>query len=130
MAKPKRFMPVKTITLDFTDDGYPDFHAERRVNAPIGLMRRYFDVSGEMPEEEGRQILLELFPSWDFVDDIGKAIPHTVEGFDAIPADLIGAMHRRGFEALRNGAMPDPLDESSSPELSGLVEGSQPLETN
>jgi len=110
----KRKMPVKTVTLDFTEDGYPGFTAEARINLPMGLHRRYFEMTTESDEAEVRALLLKLFPSWDFVDDDGGAIPHTAEGFDLIPPDLLGAMQRRRAPALREALMPAPLENSSS----------------
>src|SRR3989304_3664180 len=98
----KRTMPVKTVTLDFADDGYPDFHAQARTNSPPRLMNRYLELirGGDIGgEEEARGILLELFPGWDFADGGGKAIPHTVDAFEEIPADLVLAMMRRRTEA-------------------------------
>ena len=113
---PKRTMPLKTTTLDLSDDGYDGFHVETRLNTPPRLLRRYVGLlqGGLDSEDEARAILLEMFPSWDFVDDVGRAIPHTVKGFEEIPADLVGAMLRRRTEALREAAMPAPLGSDSS----------------
>ena len=88
----RRTMPVKTVTLDFTEDGYPGFTCKRRLNLPYGLVRRSLEPGSE---EESRQVLLEVFPEWDFVDEDGEPIPHTVEAFDLLPEELVRAMVTR-----------------------------------
>jgi len=110
-TKPKRVMPVKTAPLDFTEDGYPGFTAQMRTNAPFSLVRKTYETKDE---EEAREGYLKLFPGWDFVDDDGKPIPHTVEGFDEIPADLLRVMLHRRVEAVKEAVMPGPLGDSSS----------------
>jgi len=110
----KRKMPVKTVTLDFSEDGYEGFTAETRTNSPVGLIRQYIEMGADASEDEARTLLLKLFPSWDFVDDDGKPIPHAAEGFDFIPPDLVTAMQRRRAEALKQAAMPGPLESESS----------------
>ena len=107
-------MPVKTARLDFTDDGYPGFECETWINPPIREARRYWDL-GEAEQDEARDILLSFFPSWNFVDLDGEAIPHSADGFDAMPQDLLVAMGRRRNEAVRERAMPAPLEPASSP---------------
>ena len=114
----KRKMPVKTATLDFADDGYPDFHCATWMNISVEYSRRYSALTEDA--EEGDELSLMLFPSWDFVDFDGKVIPHTAKGAEMIPVDLGGAMMRRRAEALQNGAMPGPLEsESSEPPSDG-----------
>jgi hypothetical protein len=110
----KRKMPVRTATLNFIDDGYPDFHCETWINTPIAYIRRYSALNAEADVEEANDLLLKLFPSWDFVDFDGKAIPHTAKGTDMIPSELGAAMMKRRAEALQNGAMPGPLETESS----------------
>ena len=119
----KRKMPIKTVDLDFTDDGYPGFHAKRRTNAPIGVICRYLEINKDTPEEEARRLILELYPEWDFVDDDGKPVPHTLAGFDLLSGDLLTAMQRRGAEALRNVVMSAPLGSSSSTEPGDSEQG-------
>lgn len=106
-----RKMPVKIAVLDFTEDGYPGFTCKRRLNATLGMLRRLSEAESEDGAREG---WLHLFPEWDFVDEEGAPIPHTPEGFDAIPQDLWQAMVRRGMEAVKEAAMPSPLNGSSS----------------
>jgi hypothetical protein len=115
MSEPEavRKMPRRTTVIDFTEDGYPDFHATRWVNAPMRAERAPFEATEEAASREAH---LELWPEWDFVDYDGDAIPHTPEGFDEIPAGLFGAMVRRGMEAVREAGMPAPLSAPSSPE--------------
>lgn len=112
----KRRMPIKTVELDFAADDYPGFHCRTWINIPIGYTRRYSELSEDSDAEEANELFLKLFPSWDFVDFDGRAIPHTAEGADLIPADLGAAMMRRRTEALRDGAMPAPLGNGSSTE--------------
>ena len=110
----KRKMPVRTATLNFAEDGYPDFHCETWMNMPIAHIRRYSALDAEGDAKEGDELLLKLFPSWDFVDFDGKAIPHTAKGTEMIPGELGAAMMKRRAEALQNGAMPGPLEPESS----------------
>ena len=110
----KRKMPVRTATLNFSDDGYPDFHCETWMNIPIAYTRRYSALTKDSDAKEGDALLLKLFPSWDFVDFDGKVIPHTAKGTEMIPVDLGAAMMKRRAEALQNGAMPGPLESESS----------------
>ena len=107
-----RRMPIRTVELDFTDEGYPGFHAMGRLNVPL----RTGDDFRSGDEERARLAALIIFPSWDFVDDEGKEIPHTVEGIGMMPLDLFAAMLNRWVDALRNGAgIPPKADASSSP---------------
>lgn len=125
----KRKMPVKTAKLDFADDGYEGFHCQTWLNIPIADIRRYSEVSEDSDKDEANDLFLNLFPSWDFVDFDGKSIPHTSEGADLIPPDLGLAMMKRRTEVMRNGAMPAPLEKSSSDVPSGLGKASKPLTT-
>jgi hypothetical protein len=106
-------MPVKSRTLLFDDDGYPGFECERRLNLPLGAHRI---ARSAKTEEDRREFFLQMFSSWNFVDEDGEEIPHTVEGFDKIPDDLWEAMLTRGTEAVKEAAMPKNLDSSSSAE--------------
>jgi len=109
--EPTRKMPRRVSVIDFSEDGYPGFHATRWLNAPMSAERAVFDTEDE---EASRRAWLELWTDWDFVDYEGEAIPRTAEGFDQIPSDLFSAMVRRGMAAVREAAMPAPLDEPSS----------------
>ena len=110
-AVPRR-MPIRTAELDFSDDGYPGFHATARLNVPI----RIGDDFRSGDEGLARQAALSVFTGWDFVDEDGAEIPHSVEGIGAIPQDLFKAMMTRWSEALRNGAtIPKANAASSSP---------------
>jgi hypothetical protein len=126
----KRKMPVKAATLDFAEDGYEGFHCETWMNMPIAYVRRYSEISTDSDKDEGDELFLRLFPGWDFVDFDGKSIPHTAKGVSLIPADLGTAMMKRRAEAMRNGAMPAPLEKSSSGAPNGLGEASKPLKTS
>lgn len=108
---PRLKMPVKTVTVRFDEDGYAGFRCERRLNLTLGLLRRMQDAEGE---EAARAAYLEVFPSWNFCDEVGQEIPHTVEGFDLIPAELFEAMLRRGFEAVKEAALSKKAGETSS----------------
>lgn len=113
---PKRKMPVKTATLDLADEGYEGFHAETRTNTPPRLTKRYIELlgGGTGDETEARGLLLEMFPAWDFVDAAGKAIPHTADGFEEIPPDMVLAMLRARTRTIHGTAMPAPLGSESS----------------
>lgn len=113
-------MPVKCAPLEFDDDGYPGFKAEGRLNLPMGVARGISAVDSDSPEDETRALWLQLFPSWNFCDESGEPIPHTVEAFDALPADLLTAMFTRRALALREAALPVPLETSSLPASNGV----------
>lgn len=126
----KRKMPIKTAELDLGGDGYGGFTCTTRLNVPMGVVRRFFAASGsadDKSEAQAREDFLAMFPGWDFVDDGGKAIPHTVEGVDRLPDEMLIIMLRLRGEKQRNGAMPAPLEKSSSDVPSGLAETSKPL---
>ena len=109
-------MPVKVVRLRFDEDGYPGFECDRRINLPIGVNRQLSDAANasEGDESRYRDLLLQVFPWWNFADTEGEPIPRTIEGFDLIPDDLLVAMFRRGAEALREAVMPGPLGTGSS----------------
>ena len=107
-------MPLKTVRLSFDEDGYVDFLCDRRTNLPIGVNRQLADAAKGGDEMTYRGLLLQVFPWWNFGDEGGEPIPHTAEGFDCIPDDLLEAMFRRGAEALREAVMPAPLGTGSS----------------
>jgi len=107
-------MPVKLVRLRFDEDGYPGFECDRRINLPIGVNRELGEAASGEDEERYRELLLQVFPWWNFADTEGAPIPHTTEGFDLITDDLLMAMMRRGAEALRGAVMPAPLGSGSS----------------
>lgn len=126
----KRRMPVKTAELDLGGDGYDGFTCTTRLNVPMGIVRRFFAASGsadDKSEAQAREDFLVMFPGWDFVDDAGKAIPHTAKGVDSLPDDMLIIMLRLRAEKQRNGAMPAPLEHDSSDVPNGLAETSKPL---
>ena len=130
--KTKRRMPVKTAELDLGGDGYEGFTCTTRLNVPMGIVRRFFTATGsgdEASEAQARENFLAMFPGWDFVDDDGKAIPHTADSVDSLPDEVLLIMLRLRTEKLRNGAMPAPLEDDSSDAPSGLAEASKPLTT-
>jgi hypothetical protein len=109
---PVRKMPLKTVKLEFSEDGYPDFHATGRLNVPVRIGDEF--RSGD--EERARKAALVIFPEWDFVDEEGNEIPHTVEGIGMIPQDLFAAMMTGWADALAGKtAIPPKADASSSP---------------
>lgn len=128
----KRKMPIKTAQFDLSGDGYDGFTCTTRLNVPMGIVRRFFTASGsgdEAGEAQAREDFLAMFPSWDFVDEDGKKIPHTAEGVDSLPDEMLLIMLRLRKEKLRNGAMPAPLGDDSSDVPSGLEAASKPLKT-
>jgi hypothetical protein len=109
---PIRRIPLKTVELDFSDDGYPGFTATARLNVPV----RLYDEFQAGDEKRTRAAVLVAFPEWDFVDDDGEKIPHTIEGIGLIPLDLYAAMITQWAEALAGKtAIPPKADDSSSP---------------
>lgn len=114
MSQMPRRMPIKTEKLDFTEDGYEDFHATARLNVPLSVGEAF--GSGE--EQRARAAALIIFPGWDFVDEEGQDIPHTVEGIGMIPQDLFAAMLTRWNEALGQRAKLSPKADASSPPIS------------
>lgn len=126
-AKAKRTMPVKTVEVDFAGTDYEGFYCQRRINAAIGVNHRYWEMDKDTPLEEWAEALLHLFPSWDLVDEEGKDIPHTVDGFKSLPKELIDLMNVRGLQAVKDAVMPDPLgDESSEEPSDGGKESASP----
>lgn len=124
----KRKMPIKTAQLDLSGDDYEGFTCTTRLNVPMGVARRFFAATGSGDEEseaQAREAFLAMFPGWDFVDDDGKKIPHTADGVDNLPQEVLVIMLRLRAEKLRNGAMPAPLEESSSDVPRGLAEASK-----
>ena len=119
----KRKMPVRTATLNFAEDGYPDFHCETWTNLSVVYIRRYAALTAKSSATEADSLFLRMFPSWDFVDFDGKVIPHAVKGMLQIPQELGAAMMKRRAEALQNGAMPGPLGTESSEPPSGEPKG-------
>jgi hypothetical protein len=98
-----RRLPINTVHLDFTEDGYPGFTAEARTNIPVRVGDAY--LSGT--EEQRREACLLTFPSWDFVDEEGEPIPHTLEGIGLMTQDLLTAMFTR-WTAMMEGATAIP----------------------
>ena len=126
----KRRMPIKTAELDLSGDGYDGFTCTARLNVPMGVVRRFFAATGsgdEAGEAQAREAFLAIFLEWDFVDDDGKKIPHTADGVDSLPDEVLLIMLRLRTEKLRNGAMPAPLEDDSSDVPSGLAETSKTL---
>ena len=109
-----RRMPIKTVELDFAEDGYEGFHATARLNIPLWVG----DELNCGDEERARNAFLTMFPAWDFVDEEGEEIPHTVEGIALIPQDLSQAMFARRAEAMAPEAKVDPKADGSSPPTS------------
>ena len=112
-AVPRR-MPIRTVELDFTGDDYPGFHATARLNIPLWVGDEL--KSGD--EERARVAFLAMFPKWDFVDEDGKEIPHTLGGIATIPQDLSEAMYGRRAEAMLGKAKLDPKAGGNSPPTS------------
>ncbi len=112
----KRKMPVKTAPMDLKQEGYPGFVAQVRTNLASGYIRALPDLlQNGLTEAKGAEIFLSLFPSWEgFVDDDGKPIPHSAEGLDAMPDDLMAAMWHRRSAVIQAAVMPDPLESGSS----------------
>ena len=107
-------MPVKTVTAGLADEGYPGFEIDVRTNAAPRLIKRYLGLNKDSPEGEARAILLQLCPGWRLYDGDGKRIPHSSEGFEDIPGDLIAAMLRVRTQVIQGVAMPAPLESGSS----------------
>ena len=112
---PKRKMPVKTVTLDFTKDGYGGFVADAWINAPVAFTREVLSLDKDASEKGARKLFLAMFPSWrGFVDYRGQDIPHTEAGCDYIPSDLMEIMYVRRIAAIKKRVMPTPLGNDSS----------------
>lgn len=106
-----RRMPIKTANLDFTEDGYEGFTCKRWINPPMGIVRQLRESEDE---NAARSLWLKIFPEWDFADERGKPIPHTLAGFDLIPDELFTAMVSRGIAAVKEAALPRNLNGNSS----------------
>lgn len=112
-----RKMPVKTAPMDLEQDGYPGFIAQVRTNLPSGYLRYVLAMQENgLTEAAANEIFLKMFPGWDFVDDDGKAIPHTRKGMESIPDDIFAAMWNRRGDIVQEAVMPAPLESESSTE--------------
>ena len=109
-----RRMPKVLPELDFSEDGYDGFHAKSWLNAPMRIGERYSKAVEAGDEAEAREAFLDLFPEWDFVDTEGADIPHTGDGVNELPAELVERMWIRRLAALKERTMPDPLGRPSS----------------
>jgi len=85
-------MPHKLDPIYFDDAGFPGFICLAWTSAPLGLTDSLAKIQSE---QEGRELLLRLIPEWNFVDEEGEPIPHTVEGFDKMPQLLVTQMMSR-----------------------------------
>lgn len=121
----KRRMPVKTAPLDLANDGYEGFVAQVRTNLASSYIRSLPALLTDgLTEKKAAEIFLKLFPSWEgFVDDDGKAVPHTAEGLGVLPDDLVQAMWMRRAGVIQEAVMPAPLGSRSSNEPSEPPKG-------
>lgn len=88
---------VKTVTIDLTEDGYPDWQAVLRINPPERVIEDLF--SGE--EERIKAAWIALVQEWNFVDDAGEPFPLPSVDFDRadLPTGLMRDLTRRYIEA-------------------------------
>jgi len=104
----KQKMPIRTQTLEH-DGFYKGFSFEARVNPPLG---KFVDAvcafdGADMGDVKG---LLEklhdltelIVVSWNYVDEKGKPIPCTREGFKSVPVDLLQQTISKAREAIEN----------------------------
>lgn len=82
-------MPRKLEPIHFDNDGFPGFIAMAWTSAPLMLTDKLMKLTDE---QEGRNLLLQLLPEWNFTDYTGAPVPHTPEGFDLLPQLLISRM--------------------------------------
>jgi len=114
-----RRMPIKTVEVEFDADGYPGFRATVRLNVPLWVS----DDLRSGDEERARAAILLIFPAWDFVDEEGEPIPHTVEGIGKMPGDLAEGMLKRWGEVMAaKAAIPKATDGASPPTSPGEPE--------
>lgn len=89
--------------VDFSAAGFPGFMAEAWVTCPMNLVE---DLLGTKDEKQVRELVLKLWPNWNFVDENGVLYPHTTEGLGLMPQPLIVQLIRQ-FQEHVMGA-PDP----------------------
>jgi len=75
----------RLVTLAFDDVGYEGLTCEAWVSAPLSKTDQLVTTKDET---KMRELLLELIPAWNFEDEDGP-IPHTAEGFDRLPRELL-----------------------------------------
>lgn len=105
-------MPHKLDPVHLDDAGFPGFIFLAWTSAPLSFTDRLMKIESEV---EGRELLLQLIPEWNFVDEQGEPIPHTVDGFNMMPQLLVSQMMTR-YKLLtmgitQNGEVVKKLDD-------------------
>jgi hypothetical protein len=100
-------MPRNLDPIYFDDCGFPGFIALAWTSAPLSLTDGLVKIE---TEAQGRELLLELIPDWNFVTAKGEPIPHTPEGFDLMPQVLVTQMMTR-YKMLTLGVDPAKTGE-------------------
>lgn len=85
-------MPHRLDPVHLDDAGFPGFIFLAWTSAPLSLTDSLRTIQNE---NEGRELLLRLIPEWNFVDEDGEPIEHTVEGFNKMPQLLVSQMMAR-----------------------------------
>lgn len=104
---------IKLKRLEFREYGYPGYEADTRINCPLRVGKAWQEALRSGNEALSRAAVLEMYPWWNFIDDTGAPIPHTVKGFDLMPDDLLTAMLKERQKALA-GETQNPLGPTSS----------------
>lgn len=113
MSLPKaQAAPRKTEVVSFDYCGYPGFKGVVWVSAPLRLADEIFTTQEEMV---AREVLLKLYPEWNFVDEEGNDIEHTLEGMNNLPSELVTQMLLQ-FRYATTGLRPDTKSDEK-PEI-------------
>jgi len=90
-------MPIKTVTIDCDEAGYPGWHARLRTNIPA----RVFDDFASLDEERFWRSLGTIVVEWNFADEDGSPLPTPADGLSwrDLPYDLAAHLVRSYSEA-------------------------------
>lgn len=109
--KTPQAMPRNYAIIEFDDVGFPDFQCEAWTSAPVYMTEK---LKTSQDETELRELMLDLFPSWNFVDLNGAPIEHSIEGMNHFATPLIGAMIMKYLYIISEQGIPESFRKASS----------------
>ena len=88
-----RRTPLKGTWLEFDDIGYPYWKAWVWLNFPNNYWVDWrSNDQSEEAEERRVHALLSIVGKWEFYDEDEQLIPHTREGINQLPSDVLESM--------------------------------------
>jgi hypothetical protein len=107
-------MPVKTITIECDEVGYPGWKIEMRLNP----RSEAFDIFVSGDEDTSWEGFKQIVVAWNFGDENGVALPLPKDGLKRgqLPSDgLLNFIYKKYFEEFNSRiVLPKPLSEASS----------------